>query len=153
MELPVRPSRQHRFTAEERWALLQEYDKCIDQGSKAAFCRTVGINARTARDWARAREAGLLKPPGSAGRSAAYVKGGLMDKRDRAELERLRRENAALRKKLEQSEAAVDVLGKASALLESLARSAQAAQEPEVPEEETRGLPDWLQKPGTGTSS
>jgi hypothetical protein len=112
----------------------------------------VGINPTTARDWQRAREAGLLKPPGSAGRSTGYVKGGLMDKRDRAELERLKRENAALKKKLEQSEAAVDVLGKASALLESLARSAQAAQEPEVPEEETAGRPDWLKKPGSGTS-
>jgi transposase len=152
MELPVRLSKQHRFTAEERWALLEEYDKCIDHGSKSAFCRTVGINTTTARDWARARDAGLLKPPGSAGRSTAYVKGGLMDKRDRAELERLKRENAALKKRLEQSEAAVDVLGKASALLESLARSAQAAQEPEVPEEQTQGRPDWLQEPGSGNS-
>ncbi|WP_165788370.1 hypothetical protein [Arthrobacter glacialis] len=63
---------------------------------------------------------------------------------------KLERENAALKLKLEQSVATVDILKKASALLDSLAKSASNLQTPEVteevvePQEESEGWPAWL---------
>ena len=60
---------------------------------------------------------------------------------EREELKRLRVENQRLQNKLEQSEAAVEILGKAAALLESMAKGAQLS-EP-VPEPRP-GMPQWL---------
>jgi hypothetical protein len=75
-----------------------------------------------------------------------------MNDRDRGELDRLRKENDKLRAKLEKSEAAVDILGKASALLEALARSATAT-DPHLEEKEP-GRPEWLEgKRGEESSS
>ncbi|WP_035750416.1 hypothetical protein [Arthrobacter sp. 35W] len=143
-EIPQRPSRNHSFSKEQKWSLLLEYDKCLDRGAKAAFCRTVGLTAGTMRDWAIAREQGRLMPPGTAGKSTKPEMSGWMNNRDRDELNRLRRENETLRAKLEKSEAAVDILGKASALLDALARSATAT-DPHL-EGPVPGRPDWLAK-------
>ena len=68
-----------------------------------------------------------------------------MNYRERDELNRLRMENEKLRAKLEKSEAAVDILGKASALLDALARSATAT-DPHL-ENPVPGRPDWLKGP------
>ena len=68
------------------------------------------------------------------------------------QLKRVLKENEILKAKLARSEAAVDILGKASALLEAAAKSARArTRAPELipePEPET-GWPQWL-KPSTG---
>ncbi|MNL83375.1 hypothetical protein D3C87_2110070 [compost metagenome] len=66
-------------------------------------------------------------------------------------MKRLRRENEKLKAKLEKSEAAVDILGKASALLEALARSATAT-DPHLEEKEP-GRPQWLEGKRDGESS
>ena len=67
---------------------------------------------------------------------------------ERQELERLRRDNKSLERQLEQSEAAVDVLGKAAALLEALAKSAEP-QESSTPPPHRPGRPAWLNDPDT----
>lgn len=144
-EIPQRPTRNHSFSKAEKWRLLVEYDKCLDRGAKAAFHRTVGVHSSTMRDWVAARDDGRILPPGAVSNSAKQEVTGWMNSRDRDELNRLRKENEKLRAKLEKSEAAVDILGKASALLEALARSATAT-DPHL-EDPTRGRPEWLQKP------
>lgn len=148
-EIPERPSRLHHFSREQRWLLLQEYDKCLDRGSKAEFCRRIQVNSRTVKDWAKAREEGRLQPPAPADPKAAAERSRWMNRRERDELEHLRRENAKLKAKLEKSEAAVDILGKASALLEAMAKSAKAT-DPHLEAQEP-GKPDWLK--GNGESS
>jgi len=73
-----------------------------------------------------------------------------MSGRDHREFMKLERENAALKLKLEQSAATVDILKKASALLDSLAMSASNLPGPEPtvkavePQEESEGWPAWL---------
>lgn len=147
-EVPFRSSRSEKFTAEQKWALLLEYDKCLDRGSKAAFCRRVGIWTGTPRQWARDRAEGTLKDPASlenvkmskksADRALAFE--------ERQELESLRTQNRKLNDRLIQEQAAVEILGKAAALLESLTRSAEQTQ----PEPEPMpGRPEWLQGPDT----
>lgn len=148
MEIPTRPSKLHRFSARQKWDLLLEYDKCLDRGAKAEFCRRVQVHSGTFRDWLAARDEGRLLPPAQtpSGDGSRW-----MAARERDELKRLRAENERLKKKLEKSEAAVEILGKAAALLDAMARSA-AATDPHLDEPEP-GRPEWLNKPGDGTSS
>lgn len=148
MDIPDRPSKNHRFSDEQRWLLLQEHDKCLDHGARAAFYRAVGVSAGAVRKWMDARSEGRLTAPDSISpveRESGEQRSRWMNTRDRLELERLRRENAALEKRVRQSEAAVEILGKASALLESMARSA-ASQEPEKEPEPEPGMPEWLRR-------
>lgn len=142
-EVPVRLSPRAQFSKDQKWMLLLEYDKCLDRGAKAAFCRAVGVHPRTAREWADARLDGRLRPPAPEKPTGSGT--GWMNNRERDELNRLRKENEKLRAKLEKSEAAVDILGKASALLDALARSATAT-DPHL-ENPVPGRPDWLKGP------
>jgi len=62
----------------------------------------------------------------------------VLTKQERIEFLRLQKENAILKAQLEQSESAVEVLGKASELLSALAKSSQIRtpslpDEPEIP--------------------
>lgn len=142
-QVPFRASRQQWFTAEQKWALLVEYDQCLDRGSKSAFCRRVGINTVTPREWLRQRADGRLIDPATVEDMKKPQRHLGWD--ERQELERLRRDNQSLERQLEQSEAAVDVLGKAAALLEALAKSA----EPQQPKTHLPGRPAWLSDPDT----
>lgn len=145
-EVPFRDSRRSWFTQEQKWALLLEYDKCLDRGAKSAFCRRVGISHVTPREWARQRADGRLVDPATV--ESVKQPQRRLDRDERHELERLRRQNASLQRQLEQSEAAVEVLGKAAALLEALAKSATAE---EAPAEPQPGRPQWLSDPDTST--
>ena len=149
MDISHRPSKYHRFSDEQRWLLLLEHDKCLDHGARAAFYRAVGVSAGAVRKWMDARSEGRLTAPDSLAPDVERESGGQrsrwMNTRERLELERLRRENAALEKRVQQSEAAVEILGKASALLDSMARSA-ASQEPEKEPEPEPGMPEWLRR-------
>lgn len=141
--VPFRATRGTHFTQEQKWLLLVEYDQCLERGSKSAFCRRVGIDPVTPRQWMRQRADGRLVDPATVVTMTKPVGRPSWD--ERQELERLRRRNAFLERRLEQSEAAVDVLGKAAALLEALAKSAeteQSSQPPPVP-----GRPGWLNDP------
>jgi transposase len=149
MEIPTRPTKFHRFSAQQKWDLLLEYDKCLDRGAKAEFCRRAQVHSATFRDWLAARDEGRLLPPGTHFAQGEGSK--WMTARERDELKRLRTENERLKKKLEKSEAAVEILGKAAALLDAMARSA-AATDPHLEEPEP-GRPDWLKKPDDGMSS
>ncbi|WP_298592245.1 hypothetical protein, partial [uncultured Kocuria sp.] len=143
MDVPVRVSRRQHFSAAQRWELLIEFDKCTGRGAKAAFFAHVGVNPKTVSAWARARAEGRLVDPGLVVQPVRGRKE--MSAEERAELARLRAENQVLQGKLAASQEAVEILGKASALLEAAAKSARArtrAPEP-APEPET-GWPQWL---------
>ena len=119
-----------------------EYEKCLEWGSKAAFIRAVGITEGTMNHWCRQRESGELKSRSDALREDQRLNAG-----DKQLLKRVLKENEILKAKLERSEAAVDILGKASALLDAMAKSA-AATDPKLEEPEPQ-RPEWLTpKPG-----
>ena len=146
-EVPFRPSRHAAFTEDQRWALLLEYDQCLERGSKSAFCRRVGVSSFTMSKWTRLRAAGILTDPALTAPNTNPRRALAYD--ERQELERLKRENARLKRDLEQSRAAAEILGKAAALLEELAKSADqppAPQPPPVP-----GRPAWLSDPDSST--
>lgn len=140
-DVPFRPSRSSKFTPQQRWALLLEYDQCLERGSRVAFCRRIGVSSYTMNSWVQQRAAGLITEPDPA-RSRGDRRG-VLTYEERQELERLRRQNERLKVELEQSIAAADILGKAAAFLEGLAKNADQNQtQPEPPP--VPGRPAWL---------
>lgn len=110
-----RPKRR-TFTAEYKLAMVAEYD-AAEPGAKGALLRREGLYSSHVVEWRRARDAGALdglavKPP-TRGRSP-----------EQTENERLQRDNDRLRRELAKTQAALDVVGKAHALLELVSESA-----------------------------
>ena len=136
-DLPVSRFKGYHFTLEEKLQILQAYDACAEYGAKSALVRRVGVSPSRIQDWLQGRAAGTLR-----GLQEGPARGDhrRMRAEERHELERLRRENEDLRARLEKSEAAVDILGKASALLEAMAKG--AAQEPLPPRTPPLKRPD-----------
>lgn len=148
-QVPFRATRKSQFTPEQRWALPLEYDKGLDYGSKAAFCRRVSIGTWTMRDWVRKRAAGEITDPALTPQPP-QVSRARMNQSERAELERLRAENQRLERELHQAQTAAEILGKAAAFLEGLAKNAQEpVSPPPIPSQP--GTPWWLADPDTSS--
>jgi transposase-like protein len=107
----ARPTRRI-ISIEEKLALLAEYDAC-DPGKKGEFARRNGIYSSQLTEWRRARDAGTL---------GAKATGG--SRSDQRELDRLEKRNKKLEAELERTRLALDIVGKAHALLEKLSESA-----------------------------
>lgn len=108
-----------RYTVNEKIAFLKEYNM-VEFGLRKQFCRDKGIPLTCAQDWAKRQRDGLLEPTDKKESRLALTRA------ERLEFNAQKREIAELRTRLAQSESAVEVLGKASSLLESLAKSAEA---------------------------
>ena len=96
---------------------LRRWDECVERGAKVRLLREFDLAKSTVERWLKARDGGELAASmvATAERSPRR-----MESRDRAELARLRTENEALKKKVAQSEAAHQILGKAFELLEGI---------------------------------
>jgi transposase len=109
------------FTAEYRARILAEYE-AAEHGEKSAVLRREGIYQTQVAEWAKARDAAAAgvsyrrdrNPRSKAAASARTVK--------------LEAENARLSRQLEQTQAALDVMGKAHRLLELLSVSSDESQ-------------------------
>lgn len=113
-----RPKRR-TFTAEYKRRILEEYENAAP-GQRGALLRREGLYSSLISDWRRAREKAASesipeKRPGRPARDAAA-----------AENERLRKENEKLAADLARTKAALEVVGKAHALLELLSESADS---------------------------
>lgn len=107
-----------RLTINEKLAILEEYDR-VEFGQRTAFCRARGFNEYTVQEWAKKRRQGLLKPTDKKESRLALTRA------ERLEYEVQKKKIAELEARLEQTENAVEILGKASALLESLTKGAE----------------------------
>jgi transposase-like protein len=109
------------FGADYKLRILAEYE-AAPNGEKGAVLRREGLYSSHVIEWARARDAGVLggvagpekSPRKRSGRSAEAV-----------ELERLRARNAKLEADLRRTRTALDIMGKAHALLEQLSEGAE----------------------------
>lgn len=115
---PERP-RRRSFTDGYKLKILDEYDATTESGARGALLRREGLYSSHLVEWRRARDAGVLGSGGS--RS-----GRRRDPAASKELERLRRRNAALERELNKTQTALEIMGKAHALLEQLSESADA---------------------------
>jgi hypothetical protein len=94
-------------------------------GEKGALLRREGLYSSHIIEWSRARDAGLLgKPDGSETGSPAATAGRSKKSSEQLELEKLRRQNEKLQADLKKTRMALDIMGKAHALLEELSESA-----------------------------
>lgn len=101
-------ARRRTFTAEYKRSILAEADAC-PRGEVGALLRREGLYYSHLAKWRGEREAGTLRDK-PRGREANP---------DRAEVKRLARENAALKRKLAQAEAIIEAQKKLARLLES----------------------------------
>ncbi|BBF99790.1 hypothetical protein C8E95_6426 [Pseudonocardia autotrophica] len=121
-----RPSRRS-FSAEYKLAIVAEYENAPN-GEKGAVLRREGLYSSHVIEWTRARDVGALEGVADSRRSAKRPKRSA----EAAELERLRARNAKLESDLTKTRTALDIMGKAHALLEQLSESADD-QEPPAP--------------------
>ena len=99
--------------------LMSAYEQACEHGEGGAYLRREGLYSSLISEWRKQRDAGVLagKRPGEkVGRLTA----------EQAEIARLRRENARMSKRLTTTEAALDIMGKAHALLETLSERADS---------------------------
>ena len=119
-----KPSRR-AFSPAYKLAMVAEYES-TPNGEKGSLLRREGLYSSHIIEWTRARDAGLLgKPDGRETGSGASRAGRTKKKSsEQLELERLRRQNEKLQADLKKTRMALDIMGKAHALLEELSESA-----------------------------
>lgn len=117
-----RPSRR-TFPAEYKLAIVAEYEQAAN-GEKGAILRREGLYSSHIIEWTRARDAGALDG------TSASVAGRARKSAEQIELEKLRRANAKLTSELSKTRMALDIMGKAHALLEELSESADTDDPP-----------------------
>ena len=110
------------FTAAYKLEIIRKYDAATEPGAKGALLRGEGLYDSHISYWRKARDSGALKSPAAAVPASAH-KGRPAGE---AENERLRKQLAKAEAKLEQTRAALDIMGKAFALLEMLSESADS---------------------------
>ena len=104
------------FTAAFKAAILAEYD-AAERGQRGEVLRREGLYSSHVIEWRRARDAGVQQALGQ--RPAAARR----DPRD-AQIAALTARAAKAEAELARSQAAVDIMGKVHALLETLSESA-----------------------------
>lgn len=110
--------RRRAFSAEYKLAMVEEYDRLSEPGAKGALLRREGLYSSHIVEWRKARDAGALagmtsKPARRSGKSP-----------EQRENEHLAAENERLAAELAKTKAALEVVGKAHALLELLSEGA-----------------------------
>ena len=122
-----RPSRRS-FSPEYKLAIVVEYENAPN-GEKGAILRREGLYSSHVIEWTRARDAGALEGVADSRRPEKRSKRSV----EAAELERLRVRNAKLEAELKNTRTALDIMGKAHALLEQLSESADDQPPPMPP--------------------
>jgi transposase len=124
-----RPSRRV-FSPEYKLAIISEYEQAPN-GQKGAILRRENLYSSHVIEWTRARDAGVLGGGGSSGSpdGEPSVRRGKKTA-EQLELEKLRRRNAKLESELAKTRIALDIMGKAHALLETISESADPEQPP-----------------------
>jgi transposase len=113
------PRRRRAFSAADKLAHLGAYEHACQDGEGGAYLRREGLYSSLISEWRKQRDAGVLagKQPGQkVGRLTA----------EQAEIARLTRELAQANRRLHTTEAALDIMGKAHTLLETLSERADS---------------------------
>jgi transposase len=115
---PSARPRRRTFTAAEKLAHLDAYE-ALPKGSdeRGAYLRREGLYSSHLSEWRKQRDRGVLAGLAPKGRSVKATA-------EQVELDRLRRRNARLESELERTRLALEITGKAHALLELISESA-----------------------------
>ena len=118
--LPDKP-RRRSFTAEYKLRILAEHDACAGDGDKGALLRREGLYSSHLIEWRRARDAAAAAGLGGVRRKKANP--------DAVALAKAMKKIERLEEDLAKHRLALEIAGKAHALLEMLAESATAGTE------------------------
>lgn len=99
------------FTAGYKKAILEEIDACTEPGGIGVIVRREGLYSSHLTEWRKERDRGVLSALGKK-RGRKPSRNPLSD-----EVEKLRRDNAELKRRLEQAELIIDVQKKVSSML------------------------------------
>jgi transposase len=113
------------FPSVYKLRIVTEYDSLTEHGARGALLRREGLYQSHVEKWRRARDRGALS---AAKEGPSAVKEG--PSAESRENRRLVEENARLTAELEKTNAVVEILGKACALLEVLSGSAEQLTRP-----------------------
>jgi transposase len=122
--------RRRSFTAEYKMAIAAEYDACVGDGDKGALLRREGLYYSHIVEWRRVRDNAALSGLEPKPRAKANPDG--------VALAKAQRRIARLESDLAKHKLALDIAGKAHALLEMLAESATDDTEPPSGSKPTR---------------
>jgi transposase len=118
------PTRRRSFTPAQKLEHVAAYEAALAQGGGGgAYLRQEGLYSSQITEWRRLRDAGVL-----AGKSAGAKIG--RPTAEQAEIARLRRQLDLTQRRLNTTEAALDIMGKTHALLEEISKSAQDQPKP-----------------------
>jgi transposase-like protein len=114
------------FSPEYKLAIVTEYENAPN-GEKGAILRREGLYSSHVIEWTRARDAGVL-----AGNNTDPTPPERRQKKnaEQIELAKLRRQNEKLQAELKKTRMALDIMGKAHALLEEISESADNEKPP-----------------------
>jgi transposase len=132
--------RRRVFTPEYKLRMVAEYDRASAPGERGGLLRREGLYHSHIIEWRKARDAGTLvarpaaeRPEARQGKedeqAAARRRRQGTTTAEQAEVERLRRQNEKLARDLARTQAALEIMGKAHALLELLSESAEPTRE------------------------
>jgi len=110
-EVSAKPKRR-QFTAAYKARIVEEVQQCTEQGQIGAILRREGLYSSAITLWRRQYQSGALRALKDDKRGRKPIR----DARDQ-EMERLRKENERLNKKLVQAELIIDIQKKVAALL------------------------------------
>jgi transposase len=135
--MPAKPVRRI-FTAEYKLAIIAEYEACTGTGQKGALLRREGLYSSHLVEWRKARDAGVIgalsaqpRKRGKASKAAAAAgMAGGAGLSDGAALAKANRRIGRLEADLARARLVIDIQGKAHALLEMLAESADTEPKP-----------------------
>jgi transposase-like protein len=117
------PRPRRTFSPAEKLEHLSAYDQACQSGGGGGYLRREGLYSSQVTEWRKLRDGGLLEgKPASAkvGRPNA----------DQAEIARLKAQLSKAERRLARTEAALEIMGKAHALLEEISESAPDEQPP-----------------------
>ena len=105
------------FSPAQKLEHLAAYEAAAAGGTGGAYLRQQGLYSSQITEWRKLRDAGVL-----AGKSAGARVG--RPSAEQSEIARLRRQLDLAQRRLSRTEAALDIMGKAHALLEDISESA-----------------------------
>lgn len=112
-----------RFSPANKLAHLAAYEQACTTNEGGAYLRREGLYSSQISEWRKQRDAGVLE-----GASAGALVRKLTP--EQAEIARLKRELDKTTKRLATTEVALEIMGKAHALLETLSESAEQPGKP-----------------------
>ncbi|GGL89139.1 transposase-like protein [Glutamicibacter protophormiae] len=111
--------RRRTITPAQKLAYLQGYEHAIQTGEGRGYLRANGLYSSQIVEWRRLRDAGILDGNTTASTGSAGATKGKLSK-EQAEIARLKKQLATSEQKLATTQTALEIMGKAHALLEQI---------------------------------